>query len=74
MNVEIVRELARIWRKRGTPEPMQYREVPKEMSEPPDLLQQKLDQAQEETFNQCAQDLEDVIRIYHEFKHNQETA
>ena len=75
MNVEIVKELVRQWRKRAEPPAMRYN-IPderydgsgsNEIRHPP--VEQLEEQLRRDTIRQCAQDLDDVIRIYTEFKH-----
>ena len=69
MNTEIVRELARQWREAAEPMPMQIESASEEKMISHSLLEKKLDEVADQTLKRCAQDLEDVIRIYTEFKY-----
>lgn len=67
MNVVIVKELIVTWREAARPEPMGLSGDPIDSVEV-DLIEKVKDDVRRKTIEKCAQDLEDVIRIYTEFK------
>jgi hypothetical protein len=74
MNIEIVRELARQWRRKADPEPAIPAQAIDEESMPPDTITKSLsdklvDEAVQDTLKACSQDLEDVIKIFNDFKY-----
>lgn len=77
MNIEIVKELARQWRRASEPETL-ARDINVGMVDEQQydaahikesMLEVKIVEAKQATLKQCAKDLEDVIQIFHEFKY-----
>ena len=72
MNIEIVRELARQWRAKAEPTPQNPETYAMDRAEDQihqSLHEKKVDEAIQTARRECAQDLEDVIRIFTEFKY-----
>jgi hypothetical protein len=68
MNTEIVRELARQWRKKAESRPCRVDEQQRDASYITETaLEAKIDEAVQDTLRYCSQELEDVIRIYDYF-------
>ena len=72
MNIEIVRELARQWRAKAEPTHNRHDDYVMDRAEDQiqhSLHEKKVDEAIQIARRECAQDLEDVIRIFTEFKY-----
>lgn len=73
MNTEIVKELVRIWRENAQPLSLDITGGETAVEEGQEtisssILDKKVREATQEALRTCAQDLEDVIRIYTEFR------
>lgn len=71
MNTEIIKELARTWRAKAEPRPCEVEEAPMKIADTikVSVMEKKIDEAVQETLKHCAKDLEDVVKIFNEFKH-----
>ena len=75
MNVEIIKELARQWRNNATCNSISIEAPPDDgrgESHARDIAELKKQEIAKEILLQCAQDLEDVVRIYNDFKYPRE--